>query len=282
MVTTSARIDLAFTERGSGPPVILVHGFPELAYSWRHQLPALADAGFRAIAYDQRGYGGSTKPPEVEAYRLVHLVDDLIGLADALDLDRFRLVGHDWGAIVAWTAAILHPDRIDRLVSLNVPYRGWCTGFPTTEVLAAMGQRFAYALSFQEVGAVEARFAADPDAWLRAMVLRVAADPGFLTDEEFAVYRDGLVAGGLFGPVGPYRNIDRNAADLGHLADAPITMPTLMITVDRDPVLPAAYAEGMEAWVPDLRVRHIEHCGHWTQQEQPEAVNAALVGFLAQ
>lgn len=280
-VTTPHGIDLAVTDVGTGPPVILVHGFPELAFSWRHQMPALASAGLRAIAYDQRGYGGSSKPTEVESYRLIHLVEDVVGLADALGLDRFHVVGHDWGSIVAWTTAILHPDRIDRLVSLNVPYRGWCTGFPTTEVLAGMGDRFAYVLSFQEVGAAEARFTADPDGWLRKMVLRVAADPGFLSDGDFAVYRDALLAGGLFGPLGPYRNIDRNAADLGHLADAPVTVPTLMVAVDRDPVLPARFVEGMEAWVPDLTVRHIASCGHWTQQEQPDAVNAALVEFLA-
>lgn len=279
-VTLPAGIDLAVADEGSGPAVILVHGFPELAYSWRHQMPALAQAGMRAIAYDTRGCGASDKPTEVGAYGLAELVGDVIGLADTLGLDRFHLVGHDWGSIVAWTTAILHPDRIDRLVSLNVPYRGWCPSFPATAVMAAMGDRFSYVLGFQEVGVAEAHFEADPDAWLLRIYRAVSGDPGFPGPKDFAVFRDAYVSGGMFGPLGPYRNIDRNAAELGHLADAPITVPTLMITTDSDPILPARLAEGMDAWVANLTVEHVTGAGHWTQQEQPEQVNRLLVDFL--
>lgn len=274
-------ISLATVEEGSGEPVILVHGFPELAYSWRHQLPALAAAGFRAIAYDQRGYGGSAKPKAVEAYRLRLVVGDLVGLADALGVDRFHVVGHDWGSIVAWSAAVMHPDRIRTMTSLNVPYRGWCCGFPTVDVIAdQLKDRFGYVLSFQEVGAAEERFAADPDRWLRRAYQGVAGDPDFLSDEDFAVYRDAFVAGGMFGPLSYYRNIDRNAAEVAEYADAQVEAPTLMVAVDRDPVLPAALARGMERWIPDLTVRHIADCGHWTQQERPDEVNRILIDFL--
>jgi pimeloyl-ACP methyl ester carboxylesterase len=140
--------------------------------------------------------------------------------------------------------------------------------------------RFAYVLSFQEVGSAEERFAAGPERWLRRSFQGVAADPDFMSDEEFSVYLDAFVAGGMFGPLSYYRNIDRNTADVAHLADASITMPTLMIMADRDPVLPASLVDGMERWVPDLTVRAVTECGHWTQQEQPEQVSAHLIEFL--
>ena len=274
-------VSLAVTEMGEGEPVILVHGFPELAYSWRHQLPALAGFGFRAVAYDQRGYGGSTKPEKVTDYRLMELVGDLFGLADSLGIERFHLVAHDWGSIVAWTGAVVQPDRLITLTSLNVPYRGWCCGFPTLQVIEErLRDRFAYVLSFQETGVAEERFAAAPERWLRRSYQGVAADPDFMSDDESRVYLDAFVAGGMFGPLSYYRNIDRNAADVAHMADATVDVRTLMITADRDPVLPAALAEGMERWVPDLTVRAVTGSGHWTQQEQPGQVNDHLLAFL--
>ncbi len=274
-------IELAVIDEGTGDPVVLIHGFPELAYSWRYQIPALAEAGFRAIAYDQRGYGASSKPADVTEYGLTSLVADAIGLLDTLGIERATLVGHDWGSIVTWTAALLHPDRVARVVSLNVPYRGWCAGFPTIEFIREhLADRFGYVLSFQEEGVPEAAFAADPDAWLRTIFSGIAADKDFMTADEFTVYLDAFVAGGMFGPLGPYRNIDTNAAATEHLANAPITQPTLMITADRDPILPPSMAEGMERWIADLTVVGVEHSGHWTQQEQPEHVNTILIDFL--
>jgi len=274
-------IELAVVDEGSGDPVVFLHGFPELAYSWRHQVPALAAAGFRAIAFDQRGYGGSSKPAAVDAYSLTHLVDDAVGLLDELDLERATFVGHDWGSIVVWSAALMHPDRVERVVSLNVPYRGWCAGFPTIEFIREhLADRFGYVLGFQEPGVTETAFGTGPDAWLQAIYYRIAADDGFMSGDDFAVYRDAFVDGGLFGPLGPYRNIDANAAATEHLANAPITQPTLMITADRDPILPATLVDGMERWIPHLTVAHVEHSGHWTQQEQPKQVNDALIGFL--
>ena len=277
-------IKLAVTEAGDGPPVVLVHGFPELAYSWRHQLPALAGAGLRAIAYDQRGYGGSSKPEPIDQYGLTTLVDDLIGLLDAEDIGNAALVGHDWGSIVVWSAALLYPDRVSKVVSLNVPYRGWCAGFPSTDYLQqddALRDRFGYVLYFQEVGRTEKAFARSPADWLKRSYHGVTADTDFQSGDEFAVYVDAFTEGGIAGPINYYRNIDANLEATAHLKDAPVTQPTLMVTTDYDPVLPASLAEGMDRWVPDLRVAHVADSGHWTQQEQPDRVNEILIEFLA-
>lgn len=272
---------LAVTEQGQGEPVIMLHGFPELAWSWRHQIPALARAGFRAIAPDQRGYGRSDKPEEVGEYGLGLLAADVTALADALDLDTFHLVGHDWGSIVAWTVAVTAPERLRSVTSLNVPYRGWCTGFPKLSVIdESLRQRFGYVLRFQEPGAEEARFAADPERWLRTTFQALAADTGFLTDDEFGVFLDAFTTHGITGPLNWYRNVDANHDAFAHLADAPIEVPTLVVTADFDPVLPARLAEGMGRWVPHLTTVAVSNSGHWTQQEQPEQVNRALVGFL--
>lgn len=276
-------IQLAVTEAGDGPPVVLLHGFPELAFSWRYQLPALADAGYHAIAYDQRGYGGSSKPDAVDAYGLPTLAADLVGLLDAEGIDDAVVVGHDWGSLVAWTTALLYPDRINRIVSLNVPYRGWCVGFPTIAQMTKderLKQRFAYVLAFQEVGRAEASFAKSPEDWLRRIYLGVTADTEFLSDDELAVFVDAFTEGGLTGPLNWYRNIDGNHAATEHLENATIAQPTLMVTAEFDPILPARLAEGMERWVPDLTVEHVAGSGHWTQQEQPERLNEILVGYL--
>jgi epoxide hydrolase A/B len=276
-------IQLAVTEAGDGPAVVLLHGFPELAYSWRHQLPALAGAGFRAIAYDQRGYGGSSKPEAVDAYGLPTLAADLVGLLDEEEIDDAVVVGHDWGSLVTWTTALLHPDRISRIVSLNVPYRGWCAGFPTIEQMTQderLKQRFSYVLAFQESGRTEASFAKSPEDWLRRIYLGATADTEFLSDEELAVFVDAFTEGGLTGPLNWYRNIDENHEATERLENATITQPTLMVTAEFDPILPAGLAEGMERWVPNLTVEHVAGSGHWTQQEQPERVNDILLDYL--
>jgi pimeloyl-ACP methyl ester carboxylesterase len=274
-------IELAVAEAGEGYPVVLLHGFPELAYSWRYQLPALAAAGFHAVAPDLRGYGGSDKPPAVADYGLLTLVDDVIGLIDALEADKVALVAHDWGAIVGWTTALLHPGRIERFVSLNVPYRGWCSGFPTTAFIQEnLSDRFGYVLMLQEPGVAEAWFASNPAEKLRGFYEAAAFDSTFLSEADFEVFLDAFTTGTISGPANYYRNIDANHDATSHLANAPVTVPTLMVAADSDPVLPASLAEGMERWVPDLRTELISGCGHWTQQEQPDAVNRLLLDFL--
>lgn len=274
-------VTLAVDDHGSGDAILLLHGFPELAYSWRHQVPALVDAGYRAIAFDQRGYGGSSKPTAVGDYSLSHLVDDAIGILDRLGIESATVVGHDWGSIVGWSTAVTHPERISRVVSLNVPYRGACVGFPTIDVIREqLADRFGYVIMFQDEGLVESMFDADPEAWLRGIYPRMAADKDFLTDQEFSVFLEAFTSEGIAGPINWYRNIDANAAAFSDQMDAPIPQPTLMIAADGDPVLPVSLTVGMDRWISDLTTVIIDDSGHWTQQEQPDAVNAALINWL--
>lgn len=274
-------VSLAVDDEGAGDPIVLIHGFPELAYSWRYQIPALVGAGYRAIAFDQRGYGDSSKPDDVSDYTLTLLVDDVIGILNALEIESATVVGHDWGSIVAWSTAVTHPERVSRVVSLNVPYRGSCVGFPTTEVIREqLADRFGYVLMFQEEGVVESLFDADPRAWLKGAFDMVAGNKDFLRDHEFDYFLNAFESGGITGPVNFYRNIDANNEAFSQYLQAPITQPTLMIAADADPVLPLSLAEGMERWVPHLTTVTIADSGHWTQQEQPGAVTGALLDWL--
>ncbi len=274
-------VTLAVDDEGAGDAIVLLHGFPELAYSWRYQIPALVGAGYRAIAFDQRGYGDSSIPEAVSDYTLTHLVDDVIGVLDALEIEKATIVGHDWGSIVAWSTAVTHPERVSRVVSLNVPYRGSCVGFPTTDVIREkLADRFGYVLMFQDEGVVEALFEADPRAWLKGAFAMVAGNKDFLSDHEFDYFLKPLISGGITGPVNYYRNIDANNEMFARYLHAPITQPTLMIAADADPVLPLSLAEGMDRWIAQLTTVTISNSGHWTQQEQPAAVTGALLDWL--
>jgi pimeloyl-ACP methyl ester carboxylesterase len=277
----SGDVTLHVDDVGEGAPVVLLHGFPEIAHSWRYQIPALVNAGYRSIAFDQRGCGTASKPEHVDAYRLECLVEDVIAVLDSRGVDAATLVGHDWGSIVMWTTAVLHPDRVQGLVSLNVPYRGACGGFPTTDVIRdQLAQRFSYILRFLDGDAAERDFAADPVKWLKFFYQSAAKDRDFMSDEDFETYLDSFVEGGIMGPVSWYRNIDRNARDFADHLGATIEQPTLLIAADADPVLPLSLIDGMERWVPDLTTVVIEDCGHWTQQERPDTVNAELLMWL--
>lgn len=273
-----------YVEAGRGFPVIFLHGFPELWYSWRYQLPALAAAGLRAIAPDLRGYGDTDKPPRIEDYDIHHLVGDVVGLMDALDIEKAALVGHDWGGIIVWMVAVMHPQRVERLVSLNVPYRGR-PGFPPTarlrEMVESGAQQFNYVLVFQEPGRAEGIFAQDLPGRLRRLYEGVAGRPDFLSDEDFQVFLRAFQEGGLTGPLNYYRNIDRNWEATQHLHEQQVTCPALVVMTDKDPVLRPEMAEGMERWVPALRLEMLRDCGHWTQQERPEDVNRLLLDFLS-
>jgi len=274
-------VTLAVDDEGAGDAIVLLHGFPELAYSWRYQIPALVGAGYRAIAFDQRGYGDSSKPEAVSDYTLTHLVDDVIGVLDALEIETATIVGHDWGSIVAWSTAVTHPERVSRVVSLNVPYRGSCAGFPTTAVIREkLADRYGYVLMFQDEGVVEALFEADPRAWLESAFAMVAGNKDFLSDHEFGYFLKAFTSGGITGPVSYYRNIDANNETFARYLHAPITQPTLMIAADADPVLPLSLAEGMDRWIAQLTTVTISNSGHWTQQEQPAAVTGALLDWL--
>jgi len=272
-------IRLHCLEQGEGTPVLLLHGFPELAYSWRHQLPALAAAGYRALAPDLRGYGESDKPDAVEAYDIFQLTDDLIGLLDALDIEQAVIAGHDWGGIILWQFALLHPRRVKAVIGLNTPFlpRG---PLPPTEVFRNTPDgRFNYILHFQEEGVAEREIEADIEGSLRRIV-RGVAGRDFLSAADLHVYARAFSKGGLRGPLNYYRNFDRNWRLSEDLAGRHVTQPALMITAAGDPVLKPEMAEGMERWVPNLKRHLVKDSGHWTQQEQPEEVNRVMIDFL--
>lgn len=275
-------VGLAVTDVGDGPAIIMIHGFPELQHSWRHQVPALLEAGYRVITYDQRGCGGSDIPLGVESYGLETLSHDVIAILDELDIDTATLVGHDWGSIVTYTTALLHPSRVDRVVSLNVPYLGHCEAFPPIAFMRErLSDRFGYVLAFQEEGRAEAAFSQSPEEWLQRFYRSAATVFPFMTDADLRLYVDTFAETGITGTVNWYRNIDANAVRFAEYKDAPIIQPTLLIAADRDPVLPLSLTEGMSRWVDDFQRVVIDECGHWTQQERPEATNRALIDWLS-
>ena len=314
-------IDLQLTEQGDGPPVVLCHGFPELSHSWRYQLPALASAGYRAIAPDMRGYGGSAHPTDVADYDIEHLTGDLVGLLDDLGVEQAVFVGHDWGAMVVWDMALLHPERVKAVVGISVPFIKWPMA-PISLLKMAAGDNFMYILYFQEIGPAERELEADPRRTMArtlwtvsganlgsmeappspgGMVLPVpaagtgfltmmvdppdqAARPSWLSDADLDIYGEAFGRSGFFGPLSYYRNLDRNWELTKDLPAERVSMPALFIAGDRDPVITGnpAGVEAMKELLPDLRdVVLVPGAGHWTQQEEPERVNAALLDFLA-
>ncbi len=304
-------IKLRIAEAGSGPLVIFVHGWPESWYSWRHQLPAVAAAGFHAVAPDMRGYGKSDKPEAVEDYDIQHLTADLVGIVDALGEKQAILVGHDWGAIVAWHAMLLHPDRFTALVAMSVPYSGRPPQSLVQSLKAAFGDNFFYILYFQEPGVAEQEFDADPRGILSRLYLspdsprekpevtdpkraaggwipRLGAPkglPDWLTEADLDYYVNEFKEAGFRGGINYYRNFHRNWETTPQLAAAKISAPVLFIAGDKDIVIRGATAEGLTAGmkkaVPGLKgVKLIPNTGHWVQQERPAEVNAALLEFL--
>jgi soluble epoxide hydrolase/lipid-phosphate phosphatase len=268
-------------EQGSGFPVLLLHGFPELWYSWRYQIPALAAAGFRAIAPDLRGYGETDKPYPIEEYDIHHLCDDLVGLLDALGIAKAVVVGHDWGGIILWQFALLHPERVERLIALNTPFIGRGPISPLEAFKAAPDGRFNYILHFQQEGVAEREMEADLTATMASVLRGAAANPASISDDEIAVFVEAFKKGGLRGPINYYRNFQRNWETTPELTGKQVLAPALMITAEKDPVLKPEMAQGMERWVPNVTIREVTNCGHWTQQEQPDEVNRLMIDFLA-
>jgi pimeloyl-ACP methyl ester carboxylesterase len=297
-----------------GKPVVMCHGFPELWYSWRHQLRALGEAGYRAFAPDLRGYGGSSRPKEVTAYGSDNLTADLCGLLDHYGYEKAAFVGHDWGAMVVWELGRLHPDRASSIFNMSVPYSN--APAPPTEIFKVIFEgKFFYMLYFQPVGPAEAEFEADPRHFLRTMlysaggegmananVLAVDAPaegtkfmdilgeapaqlPPWLTEHDVDVYAEAFDKSGFFGPVSFYRNMDANWERSKDIPPSAYTMPVGFVTGSRDPVnamMPGA-AEAMAEVLPDFRVATtVEGAGHWVQQEKPEETNAALLKFLSE
>ncbi len=313
--TNGIRMHVA--EAGAGPLVVLCHGFPESWYSWRHQLPALADAGFHAVAPDMRGYGQSERPERIDQYTLLHLVGDMVGLLDALGTEDAVIVGHDWGAPVAWHAALLRPDRFRGVVGLSVPFRPRGAVRPTS-AMPQTDDAFFYQLYFQEPGIAEREFERDPRVALRTMLYSASGDaprrdwggaaeaavgmvsrkagflsgmvnpaslPGWLGEADIDFYAAEFARSGFQGGLNWYRNIDRNWELLAPFAGARVMIPALYIAGDRDLVV---HFRGMDQllrnltnFIPQLRQTiMLPGCGHWTQQERASEVNAAMIDFL--
>jgi len=309
-------IRLHVAEQGEGPLVLLCHGFPESWYSWRHQLRALADAGFRAVAPDMRGYGQSEAPAEIERYTLLHLVGDMVGLLDALGAPTAVIAGHDWGAPVAWHAALLRPDRFRAVIGLSVPFIPRRASRPT-RTMPRTDDAIFYQLYFQEPGVAEAELGHDPHETLRRVLFGGSGDarrdplapgsggvgmvrrdtgflgrreapatlPAWLTEADVDFYAREFTRTGFRGGLNWYRNIDRNWELLAPWTGAKVTVPALFMAGDRDLVLAFRGMDrllpALKQLVPELRQTIVlPGCGHWTQQERPAEVNAAILSFL--
>ncbi len=301
-------ITMHIAEAGEGPTVVLCHGFPELWYSWRHQIGALADAGFHAVAPDQRGYGGTDRPPAVADYDIVHLTDDLLGLLDTLGEDKAVFVGHDWGAPVVWNLALRAPERVRAVVGLSVPFLPRGDTDPITLFESIFADTFFYMLYFQEPGVADADLGRDPRDTIRRFMSAISAEgaadtfrplprhgtrladwltdlralPDWLTERDLDFYATEFTRTGFTGGLNWYRNMRRNWELTEDLAHTKVVAPALFIAGDQDPVVTMAPPTGMEEWVPDLRgTLMLPGTGHWTQQERPAEVNTALVDFLS-
>ena len=273
-------IRIHYVEQGQGFPVILLHGFPELWYSWRHQIPALAAAGLRAIAPDLRGYGETDKPDALEEYDIEQLAGDLTGLMDALGIDKAVVAGHDWGGLIAWPAALMAPERFERVIGVNTPFLPRPPAPPTQLIKASGDNRLKYITFFQEPGKAEAFFGRDLRESLRRFYIGATTNQEFLAEEELDVYVAAFRKGGMTGPLNFYRNMDRNWEIMAKFEGRKVLQPSLMVMAENDPVLRPRLAQGMETYVPNLRKEMIPDCGHWTQQEKPQELNRILIDFL--
>lgn len=306
-------VNLHIAEAGDGPLVVLCHGFPESWYSWRHQIPALAEAGFRVVAPDQRGYGTSDAPEDIAAYSILHLTGDIVGLVRALGEEQAVVVGHDWGSPVAWSLAQMRPDMFRAVASLSVPFTGRAPWPPIRAMRQTFGDRFFYQIYFQTPGVAEHELQHDIPVTMRKILygasgaiersggsfgtegappatsymLERMPDPGddlpaWLSPEDVDTYVEAFTKSGFRGGLNWYRNIDHNWALTAAFDGMKIEQPALFVAGDRDVVPFGDEAEQrMRAVVTDLRdVVVLPEIGHWTQQEAPDAVNEALLGFL--
>ncbi len=284
-------IKLSVLDEGDGPLLVMCHGFPELSYSWRHQLPALVKAGYRVVAPDLRGYGNSSAPAEIDSYDVVSLCGDMCGLLDALELSSALFVGHDWGAYLVWQLAVLHPERVRAVAGLSVPFVPRAPAPPIPIMRGNLGEDF-YIVWFQEPGVADEALARDVRRTLttsRQWTARWADEDGaearrpeWLSEQELAVYIEAFERTGFTGGLNWYRNIDRNWELTEPVAERRVEQPALFLTGELDPVRSFMPAEAMQGWVTDLREQIvIDGAGHWVQQQAPEAVNAALLEFLA-
>jgi pimeloyl-ACP methyl ester carboxylesterase len=306
--TNGVRLRVVEAGDRDAPTVILAHGFPELAYSWRHQIPALVAAGYHVLAPDQRGYGGSSRPDAIDAYDVHQLTADMVGLLDDVGVERAVWIGHDWGAVVVWNAPLLHPDRVAAVAALSVPALPRAQVPPTQAFRKIFGENFFYILYFQEPGVADAELDGDPARTMRRMLggLQAPGDPsaamrmvaagpeGFidrlpepdglpawLSPDELDHYIGEFSRTGFTGGLNWYRNFDRNWESTAELADAKISVPCLFVAGTADPVLAFTRADrASEVISGPYRQVMIDGAGHWLQQERPDEVNAILLDFL--
>jgi pimeloyl-ACP methyl ester carboxylesterase len=291
LLELSNGIELHAVEQGDGPLVVLCHGFPELAFSWRHQIPVLARAGYRVIAPDMRGFGDSSAPADVDAYDVVSLCGDMTALLDSLGERSAIFVGHDWGASLAWSLAVLEPERVRAVAGLSVPFVPRAPAAPVAIMRRHLGEDF-YIVWFQQPGVADGQLASDVRRTLttsRQWTAEWAAEDGsapkiapWMTEDELAVYVRAFERTGFTGGLNWYRNIDRNWELTQRVADRHVEQPAFFLTGELDPVRRFMPAAAMAGWVDDLRAEIIvPDAGHWVQQQAPDAVNAALLEFLA-
>lgn len=296
---------------GSGPLILCVHGWPELWYSWRHQIGHFAKDGYTVAAMDVRGYGGSTKPHPIAAYTLRSIASDVAAVADALGGGKAILFGHDWGAPIVWTTSVLYPDTITAVAGLSVPYLP-PSDVPFTDLAKQVyGDRFFYQTYFQAEGVAEAELEADVPTALRKVYFALSGNaplnkwleakpvdarlldgmddpkpyPAWMSAADLKVYADAFAAGGFRGPLNRYRAQRLDPAELAEIAGKPVTQPACFIAGERDPV--RAFIPGIDLYADagaactDFRGSTIvPGAGHWIQQEAPVETNAALEAFL--
>ena len=302
-------IKLHVVEAGDGFPVVFSHGFPELSYSWRHQIPALADAGYKVIAPDQRGYGQSDRPDAIEDYDIHHLTDDLLGLLDEAGHEKAVFVGHDWGSMVVGGMAALHPDRVAGVLTMSVPLLPRSPMSPIELMRMAFGDQFFYMLYFQEPGVADADLGADPPETMTRMLAGLAVPedgdpdltglaapdgsgfvdrmpkptklPAWLSQAELDHYISEFTRTGFTGGINWYRNMHRNWETTPQLDGAQLSVPSAFLTGAHDPVNLMSPTAVMEGYVTDHRFStFVDGASHWVQQEKPDEVNALLVPWL--
>ena len=303
-------IRMHYVEQGTGPLVVLCHGWPESWYSWRHQIPALAAAGFRVVAPDQRGYGQTDAPAPIESYNILNLVGDIVGLVNSLGVDSAVIAGHDWGAPVAWNSALLRPDIFRAIALLSVPYFPRGSMRPTDGMKALAGDQHFYQLYFQEPGKVEKELDADPRRSMAMVLFSGSGDaprdgefaflfpktkkfietgtmpdklPAWLTEADLDFFAGEFKRAGFRGGVNWYRNSDRNWELTPFLDEAKLRQPAVFVAGEHDVVgkmIPGGY-DIAGAFTPNLKKKVIvPGAGHWIQQERPKETNEVLIEFL--
>jgi len=301
-------IKIHIAETGVGPLVVLCHGFPESWYSWRHQIKALSEAGYHVVAPDMRGYGQTDRPDAIDQYSLFHLVGDIVGLVNAIGDKQAVVIGHDWGAPVAWHCALFRPDLFRAVAGLSVPFRPRGRAAPTS-LMPRTDTEIFYQLYFQTEGVAEKEFEQDIRKTIRLVLAgRASKDtamspmvprqggwhasrplpsslPGWLTEADIDFYVAEFQRSGFRGGLNWYRNIDRNWELLAPWTGARVMVPALYMAGEQDLVVKfpgtGQLIANLGQFVPKLqKTIMLPDCGHWTQQEKPDEVNAAIIAFL--